>query len=559
MSTENTMIETVNPTTETYTSEYYTNKCYDMFKSMNVEGIYTHEGIKANIDAWLKAKEPLFNLLRKHPNWNEEAKAIVFLNEEVRMPNGNTFEREMYNLKNEISVNDGRRYYYNELRMNFLENRTITNSRGGHSTSDYEQLFYAMIRYGFTTKLSDAMTEQINLYSKHLGFTAKTGQKTSRVFNRVFKAMGLDTLPSYNKIFAKIADSLNPLHATKISVLSANFLDFMTMSNGNSWSSCHGIVSTADYRGCNRAGCAPYAMDDLSLIYYTIDKDYTGTDYCLQKKITRQIFLYKKNLLVQSRLYPKSHDNDNTSLDTSLAKQYRELVEHIIAICEDKPNLWENTSARIRLRDEDTCFMYPDWEHYYCCTVKFKNEPTPSTIYVGDVAYCLHCGKPKSYGGDDFYERSDAIATLYCYNCDGLKICDKCGSVINTHDDCYHQHNGHNYCTDCMIYCNAHERYELVEEIGEVMRIDEHYTVCHSGMLRAMADGSMYRCSECGDYHYSRGSYRVRSYDGRVICPSCYDRNFRYLRQCDNCGTIMHRDENGNYNCTSCHNPNSNN
>ena len=51
------------------------------------------------------------------------------------------------------------------------------------------------------------------------------------------------TFDSFEKRYAKFADALSTLKIKKMTVMSLNFLDFMTMSNGNSWSTCHFINS----------------------------------------------------------------------------------------------------------------------------------------------------------------------------------------------------------------------------------------------------------------------------------------------------------------------------
>ena len=60
-----------------YDADFYTKKALKLFDNLSVEGDYTEYGIKKNVEAWLTNKAPLFDLLRKHPNWNEEAKAII--------------------------------------------------------------------------------------------------------------------------------------------------------------------------------------------------------------------------------------------------------------------------------------------------------------------------------------------------------------------------------------------------------------------------------------------------------------------------------------------------
>ena len=38
---------------------------------------FSEEGVMENLNQWAEAKSDLINLLRLHPDWNEEAKAVV--------------------------------------------------------------------------------------------------------------------------------------------------------------------------------------------------------------------------------------------------------------------------------------------------------------------------------------------------------------------------------------------------------------------------------------------------------------------------------------------------
>lgn len=59
----------------------------EVFDRIGIDDDYTNEGIAANVDVWLSNKSALFNLLRKHPNWDEDAKAIILRNKEYRQVN----------------------------------------------------------------------------------------------------------------------------------------------------------------------------------------------------------------------------------------------------------------------------------------------------------------------------------------------------------------------------------------------------------------------------------------------------------------------------------------
>ena len=64
--------------------EYYTKQVERIFLEVGIDNDFTTAGIEANVREWFHEKETLFNILRSHPMWNEEAKAIIFLRDEIR-------------------------------------------------------------------------------------------------------------------------------------------------------------------------------------------------------------------------------------------------------------------------------------------------------------------------------------------------------------------------------------------------------------------------------------------------------------------------------------------
>lgn len=500
---------------EVYDVEYYTNKTMKAFDDMKVDGVYTYDGIKANVEAWMTNKQPLFNLLRKHPNWNEEAKAVVFTNEEIRMPDINEYRDAFDDLIRCV-------YNYTDI-TNELE-RTRTKNDG----SAQYHLFNMLKRIRdnmFDSVVTETMTQVLERFYSDIieELHIKVGQKFSRVLNRIFKYCKLDQMTEYNKLFARISDTINPLKATKISVLSVNFLDFLLMSNGNSWSTCQTII----HNGCEgiyKAGTLSYANDKISVVYYTIDKNYEGTDYCLEPKITRQIFFYKNNLLVQERLYPKSHDYDDKASEHSLVTQYRNVVESIIATCEGKPNFWEKAEVDICATSDS--FMYRDWDHFDNWIYRIKGEDIPKRITVGNTSYCLHCGKPKDYTGED-----NECRHLYCDECYYLVKCAHCGKIIDARKPSWHPDsnyvpiNGQYYCRDCgaVAHCDFHDRWELVEP-NQMRTVEGYGQICPDAYNYLMSTNQIYRCSECGSCISIRsncGDMNIRFYNGKPVCSNC--------------------------------------
>lgn len=120
------------------------------------------------------------------------------------------------------------------------------------------------------------------------------------------------------------------------------------MSNrDNTWSSCH-CLEGGGYRG----GCQSYMGDAVSMIFFTVSDEYTQ-NFHTAPRITREIFCYKENVLLQSRLYPTDLEDQKTL--------YRGIVQQAIAVCLDKPNLW---SIKRGKETEPYCESAADSNHY---------------------------------------------------------------------------------------------------------------------------------------------------------------------------------------------------
>lgn len=160
----------------------------------------------------------------------------------------------------------------------------------------------------------------------------KAGTKTSRAFNKVCTYYGVDKLHQetvtatengttvekkvypYNKVFAEYADLVSNLKRKMQFIISLNPLDYLTMSDGVNWHSCHNI-----YDGCYKAGTISYMLDTTSIITFVVKE--INDDIHKIPKVYRQMYHYKDNLFVQSRLYPQGNDGA-----TNLYDQFRGYV-----------------------------------------------------------------------------------------------------------------------------------------------------------------------------------------------------------------------------------------
>ena len=176
---------------------------------------------------------------------------------------------------------------------------------------------------------------------------AKVGIKITRVIQKCLKELGLWQLATekeketFNREYAKWCDSVSPLKVKKWLVISINFVDYLTMSCGNSWTSCLNIDKCRNFtsgmwsEGFNSRRVLDYALDPSTIVLYTIDENYNGDDYELQPKNTRQLFHFGEYKLVQARLYPQ-----DKVARRNIYTQYREVMEKVIADSLGEANLW---------------------------------------------------------------------------------------------------------------------------------------------------------------------------------------------------------------------------
>ena len=70
---------------------------------------FSPEGVAANLTAWQENKTPLVELLRRHPNWNEQELAVVFDFAESREIDHNSVDEnkfEMIMLAHDAGLDD---------------------------------------------------------------------------------------------------------------------------------------------------------------------------------------------------------------------------------------------------------------------------------------------------------------------------------------------------------------------------------------------------------------------------------------------------------------------
>lgn len=143
---------------------YYTEQVRKIFDTIGIDHDYTTDGIRINVREWLREKKPVFELLRKHPMWNEKAKAIVLLRDEIR-------STDTYKFKDDLA----------KLRL-YIDKKI---SEYGVGYNPIATTALDAISESAAREISEEEAERINKigYYKEI----HSGMKRSRVINNIFK------------------------------------------------------------------------------------------------------------------------------------------------------------------------------------------------------------------------------------------------------------------------------------------------------------------------------------------------------------------------------------
>ena len=527
----------------------------------------TENGCAEIVEEWMEQKGWLIELMKKHPNYIENKYMIVFDSSYERKQDFNTktvfcnwaqmkageiilqpfkigpfssieLEKILDNLSSRIFYcewlhKDKDRYgfplssleedhkrlmsYKDRYAKKFLEESKTIACCNGHfyyrESVDRYKGFVEIIdnlRYIDNQFIASYTADSFNHVCPAL--KAREGQKLSKVVNKLCKLYGIDKDPEYNKKFAKFSDAVNPLSITRYTVISCNPIDYFTMSFGNSWASCHTIDkknvrdASNSYEGMYSGGTLSYMLDNSSVVFYTVDKHYNGTNYELQDKINRNMFHLGRDKIIQGRVYPQDNDGAN-----SLYKQIREIVQKVFADCLGVPNLWINKKGI-----NECCKVtrtegvhYPDYLRYDNCNVSYLKDQDNSIdveyIAIGAEQICPCCG--------EYHETQDCIE---CEDCrDGEKVrCAVCGELIDEEEAIYIDNEP--YCFSHCYYCDECEEFHVGEPFGEVL--DHHgypYRFCHDGYCN---NGNITYCDECEEFFFRDDEDAILAEDGKEFC-----------------------------------------
>ena len=489
---------------------------------------YTDRALNEIIDTWANNKKDLITAFKKHPNYLEGKFMIVFSHDFERGIDLNALGGFKSWVINGDVVN-----YVKENNFMPESMKKETSLNGQKYPTEIFNFLFEIPKYTFQY-IDSEFADKLNRICPEVH--AHDGQKTSRVINKLLTYIGVSKHPEYNREFAKYADALNPLKITRHTILSVNPLDYLTMSFGNSWASCHTIDKQNkrkmpnSYHGMYSSGTISYMLDSPSMVFYTVDASYDGNDFWNEPKINRQMYHWGEDKLIQGRLYPQDNDGCSTGYTA-----FRSIVQKIMSEIFDFPNFWTvskgTSEAGKYIESEGT--HYRDYDNFENCTLsRPKGNDNDNDITVGHVPICIECG----------YEHDCEDNISCCHN--GVK-CAACGEYVDEDDAIYI--DGEPYCRDCVFYCDDCGEYYVGE--GTYVHDSRCYEIC---VCEDCRDEYYEYCAECGEYHPRDCMTYIES-QGEYVCSDCCDYYYIY---CEECGEYFRennvREHKGKMYCEDC-------
>lgn len=358
-------------------------------------------GVNANLAEWVDAKQRIYDVLKHHPNWNPDTLAVETVIVKRRVFNRAYIRESLNRLLSYIQDVD------NSILDSFKQQLFLLKFLNAPNISKGTVLLYDhRVELG-------TLNEWLALQKPVVG------QKTTRYIRSVLvKANHNPDVGETNRPFLNLCDLFSETEAEFKFILSINPCDYITMSNGNSWDSCHNLDG-----GCYRRGTLSYMNDSTSLISYVLPMDWeerNGIDSAHQHptvishalKYFRRVIMWGVNqhYVMQSRIYP-GEDSDE------FATEYTNTVIKIISdayaaagiSCGDFQHPSNNSWRDYFCREEPA--HYPD---YMYAEYDLQTDPLEVSVKrnapIGGTNYCLACGEE--------FDTGDSSGDIYCDSCD---------------------------------------------------------------------------------------------------------------------------------------------
>lgn len=374
-------------------------------------------GVCKILDTYFTRKEPLIKLFAKSPNYSGDMRIITqepFARDCVRSDINKLIDglRKSAGVKacilkykdeNGKTLND----YINTgathmtvknmaSAKNILQSAEVSKfstTTGATKESDEKATQFDLFMEDFSCITSATMPHAINIAEK---VTIHQGMKTSRAFNKVCSYYGVDKWNKYNKEFAKYSDMVSGKERQLWFIISLNPLDYLTMSFGKSWGSCHTIDKTNrrrvsnGYSGAYCNGVLSYMLDKSSMVTFALDN--LKENFYEDGRLYRCMFHMNLDTckFIQGRIYPQGNDGS-----TDLYKKFRLIIENeFTPLLGLRENKWKATAVDSYGDVSSEGYHYKDYTCFESCRTFYPTEKgNIGRVNIGSIGICPHCGK----------------------------------------------------------------------------------------------------------------------------------------------------------------------
>lgn len=518
-----------------------------------------NKGVNIIYDEWKQKKSVLIDRLSRHPNWDAENFCITAEVSDFRETTSNGFYEKLRQLYGGCRK-EGK--YYND-----------------EEVDRYYEL-YSLSGDKMLNEHDAGVFTSINI-------KAVIGERTARCLRKLFLELGLDKYPSFEHNYAEVADAVSPVEKKLKLVFSVHPCDYLGMSHGNSWESCHGLKND----GCYQGGTMSYMMDEVSIVCYTVPANAKPPYYKIPK-ISRQMFMLWGDTFLQSRMYP-----DYDKFPIRITEYRKAFIDVLDTIGEKKEYKMYNRYSSEYAHTANGAAHYPDY-NYSQYNTKIYYAGTPIVMEIGHSVICPVCGQGVSdhnhlcCDGRTCSDRSSHKGNQYVgyeccvshaigvggrinpadnnfYSSGYIHRCEICGATIygdNVHsiedeendttyadyvcDRCYDEYINADESEQEIYWCEGYDEYKCT--VFDGAPIDVHgYTYCPS-----YVDEYYTTCECCGEYVEREYTYSVTNHDGyeEYICEDCYN---SHSCRCEECGEVFYEDDmeeyDGDWFCPECY------